>query len=163
MLVIKERLGDPVLTYSNLVKQAIKFRNEHMADCNSLQNVLSRMVHQSSWIPSRELLRNGVPRELHEIFLDRVTKRQRDYDWMKPHVPSDDKQKWLDRVDHEPIICRDPTPGGNSLISPEDYKRGIGQALTIHMAACPRIAGILHRAAAGAVWGMAWPPRTCTD
>jgi len=102
--VVKERLGDPVLTYGNLVKQAVKYRSEHMADANSLQNVLSRMVHQSGWIPSRELVRNGVPRELHEMFLDRITKRQRDYDWMKPHVPSDDKLKWLDRVDDTPVI-----------------------------------------------------------
>ena len=31
-----------------------------MADASSLKNVLSRMVHQSFWIPSRDLLTNGV-------------------------------------------------------------------------------------------------------
>lgn len=119
--VTKERLGDPVLTYSNVVKQAIKYRNEHMADCNSLQNVLSRMVNQSNWIPSRELLRNGVPRELHELFLSRVTKTEREYNWFKPHVPSEEKQRWLDRVDDTPIVVSAPPGGGDNRITASDY------------------------------------------
>lgn len=105
----KERLSDPILTYTNVVKQAIKFRNEHaMYDTDSLQNVLSRMVNQGAWIPSRELLRNGCPKELHEMFSDRVNNRVRDYNWMKPHVPSEDKQRWLDRPDDTPIIVGNP-------------------------------------------------------
>ena len=103
--VFKEKLTDPTLTHSNVLKQAVKFQKEHMASEHSLQNVLSRMVHQSNWVPSRDLLRNGIPREFHEMFMDRVTKKQRVYAWMAPHVPSDDKAKWLDRPDSEPIIA----------------------------------------------------------
>lgn len=100
-----EKLGDPTLTHSNVIKQAVKFQAQHMPSETSLQNVLSRMVHQSNWVPSRDLLRNGVPREFHEMFHDRVSKRQRIYAWMAPHVPSEDKAKWLDRPDTEPILA----------------------------------------------------------
>jgi len=103
--VYKEKLTDPTLTHSNVLKQAVKFQAQNMPTETSLQNVLSRMVHQSSWVPSRDLLRNGVPREFHEMFHDRVSKKQRTYAWMAPHVPSDDKVKWLDRPDSEPIIA----------------------------------------------------------
>ena len=90
----KEKLSDPILTYTNVMKQALKFRDEHaMYDTDSLKNVLSRMVNQGRWIPSRKLLRNGVPRELHEMFKDRVNTTTREYNWMKPHVPSEDKLK----------------------------------------------------------------------
>jgi len=104
--VFKEKLGDPTLTHGNLLKQALKFQQEHMCSELSLQNVLSRMVHQANWIPSRDLIRNGVPREFHEMFADRVTKSTREYAWMAPHVPSEDKARWLDRPDTEPIITR---------------------------------------------------------
>jgi hypothetical protein len=100
----REKLSDPVLTYSNLLKQAMIYRNTHMADSNSLQNVLSRMVNQSNWVPSRELVTNGVPRELHEMFVDRCNKTVRDYDWLRPHRPSDEKSKWLPALDPYPIV-----------------------------------------------------------
>lgn len=115
--VYKEKLSDPVLTHANLVKQAVKFGQQYMADETSLQNVLSRMVNQANWIPSRDILRNGVPREFHELFMDRVTKRSRTYLWMAPHVPSEDKAKWLDRPDTTPILVADPVPGGAARVT----------------------------------------------
>lgn len=99
----REKLGDPVLTYSNLLKQAKLYRDTHMATSCSLQDVLSRMVNQSNWIPSRELVTNGVPRELHEMFVDRCTKSVREYNWLRPHKPSADKEKWLPVYDATPI------------------------------------------------------------
>lgn len=116
MVKIKEKLSSPMLTYSNVIKQALKYRTEHaMFDTDSLQNVLSRMVNAGTWIPSRELLRNGVPRELHEMFKDRVNGTTREYNWMKPHVPSEDKLKWLDRPDTTPIVagCASSGPGNS--------------------------------------------------
>jgi len=100
----RERLGDPTLTLSNILKQAKLFRDEHMQGTNSLQNVVSRMVNQSSWVPSRDLITNGVPREYHEMFITRCSKHEKVYDWMRPHVPSDSKQTWLPVVDGHPIV-----------------------------------------------------------
>ena len=77
-----------------------------MASEESLQNVLSRMVHKSSLIPSRDLLMNGVPREYHEMFYDRCHKRTREYQWMRPRVRLDEKQRWLDRPDPTPICSQ---------------------------------------------------------
>lgn len=115
--VFKEKLGDPTLTHSNVLKQAVKFGQQYMADETSLQNVLSRMVNQANWVPSRDLLRNGVPREFHEMFMDRVTKRARTYAWMAPHVPSEDKLKWLDRPDTTPVIIAPPRAGGSARVT----------------------------------------------
>lgn len=106
----RERLGDPTLTFSSVLKQALKYRHAHQMDTSSLTNVLSRMVNEGGWIPSRELLTNGVPRELHELFECRVTKRKWDPDWMYPHVRSDRKQEWLDRPDRRAKIIHDPNP-----------------------------------------------------
>lgn len=93
---VKEKMSFPMLTYGNLLKQALKYRQEHNMDTDHLQNVLSRMVNQGSWQPSRELIRNGVPLELHQMFHDRVHKKERIYNWMSPHVPSEDKKRFLD-------------------------------------------------------------------
>jgi len=119
----REKLGDPVLSYSNLVKQAVKYRATHCMDTSSLTNVLSRMVNQDSWIPSRDLLNNGVPRELHELFAARLHKRKWDPDWMYPHDRSEDKQKWLDRPDTRSRIYPDPVPGGDNRITKEYYDK----------------------------------------
>lgn len=111
----RERLGDPTLSFSNVVKQALKYRETHCMDTSSLTCVLSRMVNQGQWIPSRDILTNGVPRELHELFVCRVNKRKWDPSWMYPHDRSDRKQEWLDRPDltpypvHDPIASAPPT------------------------------------------------------
>lgn len=104
----RQRLGDPVLTYSNLVKQALLFRTSHQMDTHSLGNVLSRMVSQGSWLPSRELVSNGVPRELHELFASRIDKRVVVQDWMYPHDRSSKKMEWADQPDKRAKIVHDP-------------------------------------------------------
>lgn len=102
----KQHQGDPVLTHANLLKQAVKFGQQHMAEETSLQEVLSCMHHQDHWVPSRELERNGIPLVFHEMFADRVTKKQRTYTWMLPHAPSNETKRWLDIPSMDPI-----TPG----------------------------------------------------
>lgn len=114
----RERLGDPTLTLSNILKQAKLFRDEHMPNTNSLQNVISRMIHQSHWVPSRDLLTNGIPREYHEMFIHRCSHHVRDYDWIKPHVPSEQKQSWLPVVDGHPIVGIVETPAGGGFTHP---------------------------------------------
>jgi len=102
--LFKEKLSDPQLTYANLLKQALKYQQEYMATETSLRNVLSRMVNQGSWVPSRELLKNGVPREMHEMFLDRLEHKARTYVWMEPHVLSEKAREYANRPDTTPIV-----------------------------------------------------------
>lgn len=104
----REKLGDPILTYTNVVKQAVLYRGANNMDTSSLTNVISRMVNQGGWLPSRDLLLNGVPRDLHELFGARIHKRKWDPDWMYPHDRSEEKQKWLDRPDTRARIYPDP-------------------------------------------------------
>lgn len=93
----RERLGDPTLTYSNLVKQAVLYRTNHAMDTCSLECVLDRMVSKGGWIPSRDLVTNGVPEDLHAIFASRVNGHAYKGSWSRPHEPSDRKKEWLDR------------------------------------------------------------------
>jgi hypothetical protein len=98
--VLKERMSYPVLTYANLLKQAVKFQQDRCPSTFLLKNVLENMVNDANWFPSRELLRNGVPKEMHERFFDMVkTKKRTRQDWMLPHDPSEKKSEWLDRPD----------------------------------------------------------------
>jgi len=113
----KERLGDPTLTLSNVVKQAVKYAREHLPKATNLQSVLSHMVNDSCWIPSRELLRNGVPREFHLMFTHRMLYSRQDYDWMLPHDPSPEKLRWLDVPDRNPVCVADPGTIQSGLLS----------------------------------------------
>jgi len=119
----RERLGDPVLTLSNIVKQAIKFRDTHCMDTHSLQNVVSRMVCQGGWIPSRDISTNGIPRLYHDIFRGRVLGfRGFDPSQFYPHDPCERRREWLDRPDTSGRIYSDPVGGGSMRITPEDNK-----------------------------------------
>ena len=100
----RERLGDPTLTYSNLVKQALLYRTEHKMDSNSLERILDTMVQQSSWIPSRDLVSNGVPLDLHRIFQHRMGLSVYKGKWSQPHTQSEKKKEWAD----QPMYYHDP-------------------------------------------------------
>lgn len=128
----KERLGDPTLTLSNLLRQSVKFAREHMPESRSLQNVLSRMVNQHNWVPSRELIRNGVPRDFHLMFIHRMQNTSQEYQWMRPHVPTEDQLRWRERPDDTPLIVPDP---GASVAPSEpvvEYCSGHGSGLFKH-------------------------------
>lgn len=92
--VYKERMGEHVLTLGNLLKQAHKHANGE----NRLKRIIDRMVDSEGFIPSRDLVTNGVPEEFYEIWERRVNKNYVTMHWSSPHARSEDKQKWSDKV-----------------------------------------------------------------
>lgn len=118
----RERLGDPVLTLSNCIKQAVIYRHNHQMDTYSLQNVLSRMVCQSGWTISRDIESNGIPRTFHDIFRHRCGGRKPDLICFAPHDKSAKKLEWADRPDTSGRCIYDPVGGGSMRITPEDNK-----------------------------------------
>jgi len=96
--VLKERPNHPVLTYSNVLKQALKYRQEHNLRTESLSEVVEEMVNAHNWWPSRELLTNGIPTETHQRFSDMVTSKRTKLSFWLPHERSDKKLEWVDKV-----------------------------------------------------------------
>lgn len=96
--VLKERPNYPVLTYGNVLKQAIKYRTEHSLRTDSLSDIVEEMVNTHNWWPCRELLVNGIPAETHQRFSDMVKNKRTKLSFWLPHERSDKKLEWLDRV-----------------------------------------------------------------
>lgn len=96
--VLKERTNYPVLTYGNVLKQAIKYRKEHGLRTDSLSDVVEEMVNAHNWWPSRELLVNGIPAETHQRFSDMVQNKRTKLAFWLPHERSEKKLEWTDRV-----------------------------------------------------------------
>lgn len=103
----KERLADPSLTLTNVVKQAVKYARQHSLTCN-LTEVLFRMA-SDDWVPSRDLLKNGLPRPIHDEFAYRMTLRERKpHLWMYPTDPTEDQIRWRERPDDRYVIVPPP-------------------------------------------------------
>lgn len=96
--LFKESMSHPVLTYANVLKQALKYRTEHCPTERDLSNVIERMVNEHNWWPSRELLTNGVPAETHQRFSDMVSSKRTRLAFWLPHERSEKKLEWADRV-----------------------------------------------------------------
>jgi len=107
---LKERLGSPTLTLGNLVKQALKFTREHYPECSSLTNCLSRMCEPGGWMPSRDLVTNGIHMTYHQMYLEGLGKKKKIHNWMLPHELSEKKKEWADRpvYDTDAILVPDP-------------------------------------------------------
>jgi len=95
--VFKESQSYPVLTYANVLKQALKFQKEHCPTTRLLSNVVENMVNEGNWWPSRELLTNGIPAETHQRFSDMVGSKRTKLSFWLPHERSEKKQEWVDR------------------------------------------------------------------
>jgi len=95
--VLKESMSFPVLTYANVLKQALKYQREHCPRTHELSDVVEKMVHDHKWWPSRELLANGIPAQMHERFQDLQTGKRTRYAFWLPHEPSEKKLEWQDR------------------------------------------------------------------
>jgi len=95
--VLKESMSHPVLTYANVLKQALKFRKEHALQTQDLSDIVEEMVNKNWW-PSRELLTNGIPAETHQRFSDMVTSKRTKLSFWLPHERSDKKLEWVDKV-----------------------------------------------------------------
>lgn len=96
--VFKESMSHPVLTYANVLKQAVKYQREHCPALRTLSEVVELMVNEHNWWPSRELLTNGIPAETHERFSDMVTAKRTRLSFWLPHERSEKKLEWIDRV-----------------------------------------------------------------
>lgn len=114
----RERLSHPVLTYSNVLKQALAYHKEHAMRTVLLSDVVEEMVNTDNWWPSRELLTNGIPTETHQRFSDMVQNKRTKLSFWLPHERSEKKREWQDRVADGWY----PT-GVSSLGCPTDSKR----------------------------------------
>jgi len=96
--VFKESMSYPVLTYSNVLKQALKYQKEHCPNTRLLANVVENMVNEGNWWPSRELLTNGIPAETHQRFFDMGQNKRTKLSFWLPHERSEKKNEWADRL-----------------------------------------------------------------
>lgn len=103
----KEKLGSPVLTLSNVLKQALKFARARSLDCN-LTEILYLMV-QDGWVPSRDILTKGIPRPIHDEYLMCLGRKARaPHQWMFLTDPTEEQLRWRERPDTTPGIFHDP-------------------------------------------------------
>lgn len=112
----REKLSDPVLTLSNVIKQAVKFRAQHYLTTNDLGEVVHLMLTHG-WIPSRDLLK-GLPSGHFDLFRIRVVPGsilERPI-WCKPH---DDPRPWTPATFYAP----GPPGGGSNKYTYHDYQK----------------------------------------
>lgn len=62
--VEKEKLGHPVLTYSNVLKQAMLHREKYNLVTTELGAVLEHMTEHTNWTPDIRIMRTGLD-EMH--------------------------------------------------------------------------------------------------
>lgn len=78
-----------VLSYSNLLWQALSFRKERKIESDQLKTVLTMMVQQTKWRPSRDLVIKGVDQWYHDQFTWECNRNHSmklpPQDWMEPH------------------------------------------------------------------------------
>lgn len=112
---VRERLSNPQLTMSNLLRQSIKWARENDTGTRDLGSVLKRMVNHG-WDPDYGLMSKGVPSEYYDIFAARMTgKSIEEQDWMKPH-------KRKERLGDCPEIDTDYQFTKRSLLIPRPHE-----------------------------------------
>lgn len=109
---VKERLGSPTLTLSNVVKQCLKYSRQHPdrhhVETANMTEILHLMV-QDGWTPSRDILTKGIPRALHDEYLMCISRKPRaPHLWMYPTDPTEDQLRWRERPDITPMLVLDP-------------------------------------------------------
>lgn len=67
-LEVKEKPGWPVLTYSNVLKQAWKHRDEHKMATHELGQVLEHMTKHTNWTPDIRIMRTGLDKLHFDLF-----------------------------------------------------------------------------------------------
>jgi len=83
----REKLGDPMLTFSNVVKQALIYRTKAGLKSTDLKEVLGHMMANTDWIPSRDMMNKGLDMYHHTLFAHRCDRgfvRSLPADWMNP-------------------------------------------------------------------------------
>jgi len=96
--VLKEKMSHPLLTYGNVLKQALKYHRENNLRTCLLSDVIEEMVHTENWWASRELITNGIPSETHQRFSDMVQSKRSKFSFWLPHERSEKKLEWVDKV-----------------------------------------------------------------
>ena len=73
------------LTYSNLVCQAVRFRQQRKMQSDNLQFVVSEMMKHTKWKPCHQMYSRGVLPAYEEDFQVRIGKRSKyDMSWWHP-------------------------------------------------------------------------------
>jgi len=85
-----EKLGEPVLTLNNVVKQAIKFREQHRMETDNLATICNLMVLRHGWSVSRDIQVKGLPYHTHAIFRARLGQPVDRFDMFEPHTYRDE-------------------------------------------------------------------------
>lgn len=76
---------DWILTYSNLVSQAVSWRNKNLKGEDSLKSVVKHMIAHTKWRPSKQMYKEGVPSVYQMDFEFRIGVRSEpDMDWWEP-------------------------------------------------------------------------------
>lgn len=112
---VRERLSNPQLTMSNLLRQSVKFASANDLGSRDLGSVLKRMVNDG-WDPDYGLMSKGVPSEYYDIFASRMSgKSIEEQDWMKPH-------KRKERLSDVPEIDTDYQFTKRTLLIPRPHE-----------------------------------------
>jgi len=88
----RERLSDPVLSYYNIVKQAVKHCRFNNIKTTDLRVALEHMVRTSDWIPDIHIIRRGLDQYHHDLFKYRMSERAGPTplgSWVNPRAESD--------------------------------------------------------------------------
>lgn len=105
--IVRERLANPQLTLSNLLKQALKYRNANGLSYRDLGQVVLHMVN-NGWDAAQTLKRQGIPTEDYEIFAARCVGAEiEEQDWMKPHKRGERKGDY-DEIDSDFTMVKRP-------------------------------------------------------
>lgn len=71
---VKDPDKDWMLTYNNILRVAQNWRTRHNLKTHQLGSVLTHMMEHSRWIPSPQMIKNGLDPYYHRMFTYRVTK-----------------------------------------------------------------------------------------
>lgn len=82
----KDTDKDWMLTWNNLLTVAMNWRNKKDLKTNNLSDVLAHLSEHSKWIPSPQMLKNGLDPWYHKMFEYRCTKTGKPPPWWEPRV-----------------------------------------------------------------------------
>lgn len=75
-LKCKDTDRDWQLTYTNLVRVCLNFAKENNLKTDDMKVVLKHLTHKTRWIPSAQMLKNGIDPWYFEIFKHRITQAE---------------------------------------------------------------------------------------
>lgn len=83
---VKEKPSFPIVTQSNVIKQALKWRTQHNINSTDLGVVCEHMTRVGNWQPTRDVMKNGLDPLHHRLFTYHASgKVGKTPDWWTPH------------------------------------------------------------------------------